>query len=131
MIRPEDVHSRCPEISKFADSNQKEAFPVHSLSLGSGFGDLVRCAFEEPSERATGMCLALTSTAGPFLAYGLSNGSVTIHRLPVSTVKDGGTSRLPAVFSLKATSAMQVRNGAAHSRQQVPHAHNQCIQVDE
>lgn len=92
---------------------------MHSQALGSGFGDLINCAFEEPSERATGMCLALTSTAGPFLAYGLSNGNISIHRLPVATVKDNVTSRLPAVFNLKAPSSTQMGDGAAHSRQQV------------
>ena len=97
----------------------QEAVPSTLKPSELGFGGLVRCIYDEPAKRSTGMCLALSSTTGPFLAYGLRDGNVSVHRLPVAPPADSGVARWPAVFNLKSSGPTNTQRHATSSSQQV------------
>lgn len=108
----------------YADVDSKEAFPVRPQSSDVAFGDLARCAYEESVEPATGMCLALPSRAGPFIAFGLSTGTVGVHRLPVCPPTDARTARCPVVFKLTPS---KIPTQSHTPRQQVIKIYISCL----
>eukprot|EP00892_Ulva_mutabilis_P004570 jgi/Ulvmu1/2485/UM137_0011.1 len=89
------------------DAEAKEAFPVRHNASEPSCGHPVLDAYHEPFERGTGMCLS--GNTGPFLALGLSTGSIWVHRLPVSPPADARTARFAPVFKLQASASRQPR----------------------
>lgn len=106
-------------VSIHMRAGAQEEVPATLKPSEAGFGGLLRCIYDEPAKCSAGMCLALSSTTGPFLAYGLRDGNVSVHRVPVALPSDGSGARLPAVFNLKSAGATNTRRHAASSRQQV------------